>query len=403
MARLRPSDSADLRDIVAAAAAAEEPLELIAGGTKRGLGRPPKGTPLDLSALAGIVDYQPDELILKARPGTSVAEVEHLAAQKGQALAFEPPDLGVFYGGHSGKQTLGGVIASNQSGPRRVKAGAARDHLLGFSAVNGRGESFKAGGSVVKNVTGYDLCKLITGSFGTLAALTEVTVKILPAAESSATLWLSGLADGNAIALLTEVLSSPFELTGLVHLHAPLAESLHEDFGGAAATFLRVEAPAVTLSSTLDRLRGRVSALRKAEIIADSGSLELWRGIRDLKSFGGPDGLPVWRLSVPPAAAASVVDAIGSLLPSEAIYDWAGARIWVRPLEDREDGGAAIMDKIALAAGGFAVFVRGPETLRESREFCAVGPPALKTLTARIKDSFDPRRIFNRGRISAGF
>ena len=193
MSRFTPADLFELRDAVAEALAVEEPLELVGGGSKRGLGRPLQ-TPhlLDLSRLSGIRDYAASELVLTAGAGTPLAEIEHTLAQAGQILAFEPPNWRVLLGGE-GEPTIGGTLGCNLSGPRRIKAGATRDHFLGFRGGSGRGEIFKAGGKVVKNVTGYDLCKLMAGSYGTLAVLEEVTIKVLPQPESSCTIALCGL------------------------------------------------------------------------------------------------------------------------------------------------------------------------------------------------------------------
>src|SRR5438874_2349729 len=194
-----PSDLSELREAVAEALAAEEPLELVAGGSKRALGRPVQSAhTLDLSRLSGIRDYAPSELVLTAGAATPLAEIERVLAEHGQMLAFEPPGWGGLLGVEDASPTLGGVLACNLSGSRRIKAGAARDHFLGFRAVSGRGEIFKAGGKVVKNVTGYDLCKLMAGSHGTLAALEEVTIKVLPRPEIEATVMLAGIAPETA-------------------------------------------------------------------------------------------------------------------------------------------------------------------------------------------------------------
>ena len=196
MSRFAPADLDELRDAIGEALAVEEPLEVVAGGSKREVGRPLQlPRMLDLSRLAGIRDYQPSELVLSAGAATPIEEIDAALAEAGQMLAFEPPDFGALFGlpAVGGRRTLGGALACNLSGPRRIKAGAARDHFLGFRGVSGRGEVFKSGGKVVKNVTGYDLCKLMAGSFGTLAALEEVTVKVLPQPEALSTVLLWGL------------------------------------------------------------------------------------------------------------------------------------------------------------------------------------------------------------------
>src|SRR5829696_8465816 len=200
---LRPASPQDVLNAVVWAAAEETPLEIVGHGSKRGVGRPVQAEwTLDLSGVTGITLYEPDELVLSARAGTPLAEIEALLAAHGQQLDFEPMDYGPIFGAESGRGTIGGTLASNLSGPRRLKAGAARDHILGVRAVSGRGEAFKSGGRVVKNVTGYDLSKGLAGSWGTLAVVTELTFKVLPRPESAATLVIAGLDDYAAIAAL---------------------------------------------------------------------------------------------------------------------------------------------------------------------------------------------------------
>src|SRR3954454_10976806 len=249
MSRFTPADLNELRDAVAEALAAEEPLEVVAGGSKRAVD-PPLQTPhlLDLSGLAGIRDYAPSELVLTAGAATPIAEIERALGEAGQMLAFEPPDWRGLFGSVDTSPTLGGVLACNLSGPRRIKAGAARDHFLGFRGVSGRGEAFKAGGKVVKNVTGYDLCKLMSGSYGTLAAFEEVTVKVLPRPERVATVLFTGVAPGPAARLMSMALGSRHEVSGAAYLPAGTA-GLRE---GRVA--LRVEGPAPSVMARRDSL-----------------------------------------------------------------------------------------------------------------------------------------------------
>src|SRR5215208_6723921 len=224
MTRFSPANLDELREAVATALTAEEPVEIVAGGSKRGLGRPLQTAhTLDLSRLSGIRDYAPSELVLTAGAATPIAEIERALAGADQMLAFEPPDWRDLLGTEETMPTLGGVLACNLSGPRRIQAGAARDHFLGFRAVSGRGEIFKAGGKVVKNVTGYDLCKLMAGSYGTLAALEEVTVKVLSRPETVATVLFCGIAPGPASLLMNAALGSPHELSGAAYLPAGTA------------------------------------------------------------------------------------------------------------------------------------------------------------------------------------
>src|SRR3954453_992253 len=247
MTRFAPADLAELRDAVAAGLAAEEPIEIVGGGSKRALGRPLQTPPLlDLSRLSGIRDYAPSELVLTAGAATPLAEIERTLAEAGQMLAFEPPDWRALLG-TEGEPTLGGALACNLSGPRRIKAGAARDHFLGFRAVSGRGESFKAGGKVVKNVTGYDLCKLMAGSYGTLAALEEVSVKVLPRPETVATVVFSSVESNAAVRLMSAALGSPHEVSGAAYLPESTTMPLTLSIRPGTAAF-RVEGPAPSVA-----------------------------------------------------------------------------------------------------------------------------------------------------------
>src|SRR5215471_5325685 len=257
MSHLAPTDLGELRDAVGEALAAGEPLELIAGGSKRGLGRQlqlPRS--LDLSGITGIRDYQPSELVLTAAAATPIQEIETALAAAGQMLPFEPPDWGALLGlpeNAACRRTLGGVVACNLSGPRRIKAGAARDHFLGFRGVSGRGEVFKAGGKVVKNVTGYDLCKLMAGSYGTLAVLEEVSVKVLPRPETAATVLFGGMPVAAAVRLMSAALGSPHEVSGAAYL--PPGIGLPETRSARAGVVaLRVEGPAPSVAFRRDAL-----------------------------------------------------------------------------------------------------------------------------------------------------
>ena len=246
---LHPRDAKDVEAAVQWALAQKKSLEIVGHGTKRSLGRPAQvDATLDLSGLTGVTLYEPEELVLSARAGTPLAEIEALLDAKAQQLAFEPMDYGPLLGGLPGQQTIGGVLAANMSGPRRIKAGAARDHFLGFSAVSGRGEPFKSGGRVVKNVTGYDLCKLMAGSWGTLAAMTDVTVKTLPRPETEASVLVLGLAPARAADAMAAAMGSSCDVSGAAHLSAELALRASDDLAiGHSVTALRLEgvAPSV--------------------------------------------------------------------------------------------------------------------------------------------------------------
>jgi glycolate oxidase FAD binding subunit len=417
-AALKPTSTEEIVDIVAQAAADESPLEIVGHGTKRGLGRPLQAAQLlDLSALAGITQYEPNELVLTCRAGTPLAEIESALKEKNQQLAFEPPDLAPLYGGTTGAGTIGGVLSCNLAGPRRLKAGAARDHFLGFRAVSGRGEAFQAGGRVVKNVTGYDLCKLMAGAHGTLAVLTEVTIKVLPAPEKSRTVLIYGLDDAGAIATLIRAVNSPHEVSAAAHLPARIAARSSVDFvAGArhAVTAIRIEGPGPSVEH-------RCAALRRD--LADSGTTEelhslrsaiLWREIRDVVHLLPDLSRLLWRLSVPPASGARVVREVmppprsgggqgggrTASAPLDYFYDWSGGLIWLA-LPATDDASAAAIRAAVVRHGGHATLMRAPAATRLAVPVFEPQPAALAALTRRVKDSFDPRRILNPGRMAA--
>ncbi len=400
MAILRPKDENELQAAVESACADGRRFELVGSGTKRALGRPVTAADrLDLSGLAGVIDYEPAELVLTARPGTRLDEIEALLDEAGQALAFEPADLSELLGGeHAG--TLGGTIAANLSGPRRIKSGAARDHLLGFRGVTGHGRAFKSGGKVVKNVTGYDLSKLMTGSMGTLAALSELSIKTLPKPEVTWTLVLRDLDDRAALSAMTRAMGSAHEVSGAAHLPAGTPAGL--GFGNGALTLLRLEGPAPSVEARFTALQQELNGGDKLE---GKGSRILWKGLRDAAPLTGAADRAVWRLSLPPSAGPSVAAAIRERLDATCYYDWAGGLIWLAtPAQD--DGGAAVV-RAAIAdaseaRGGHATLVRAPERLRSTVPVYQPQAAPLAALTRRVKESFDPKGVLNPGRMYEG-
>lgn len=398
---LRPADEAELAALVADAAAANRPIELVGRGTKRGLGRPAEAAALlDLSRLSGIIDYAPEELVLTARPGTPLAEIEAALGAARQMLAFEPPDLGPLYGAAMGAGTLGGALACNLSGPRRLKAGAARDHFLGFRAVNGRGEAFKAGGKVVKNVTGYDLCKLVAGSYGTLVALTELSIKVLPAPETTATLCLPGLTVEAALAALGDALSSPHEVSGAAYVPSGLAMEA-APVGAASCAAIRVEGVAPSVKARVAALRGRLG--RRGEVIVLEGEMarRFWAALRDVQPFAS-GGAPLWRVSVPPASGVEAHGRLTRAIPEARLYhDWGGGLVWLEVAAVPDARAEAVRGALG-GLGGHATLIRAPIETRARVAVFEPQEPAIDGLTRRLKASFDPVAIFNRGRMYAG-
>ena len=402
---LKPADAAQALEAVRWAISEETPLELVGHGTKRALGRPFQAThTLDVSDLSGLRFYEPAELVLSAQAATPLAELETLLADNRQQFAFEPPDFGPLLGGEAGRQTIGGVISCNLAGPRRVKAGAARDHFLGCQAVSGRGEAFKAGGRVVKNVTGYDLPKLLAGAYGTLALLTEVTLKVLPAPEDTRTVLIRGLDDATAIRVMALALQSPYEVAAAAHVPAALTCGVGVDElgSGVAATAIRLEGFGPSIEYRAGKFRDLFRDFGSVEFLERDPSLAFWAAVRDVKPFVATPERLVWRLSVPPADGARVAADIASRLPAEAYFDWGGGLIWlaVDPAVERA-GQEVIRDAVRLG-GGHATLIRAPDTVRASADVFQPQETALATLSARVKESQDPKRIFNPGRMYAG-
>ena len=401
---LKPRDAKDVEAAVQWALAGSKALELVGRGSKRAIGRPAQtDLTLDLSALIGVTLYEPEELVLSAKAGTPLAEIEALVAAKGQQLAFEPMDYGPILGGSAGRATIGGALATNLSGPRRVKAGAARDHFLGVCAVSGRGETFKSGGRVVKNVTGYDLCKLLAGSWGTLAAMTEVTIKVLPRPETEATVLVHGLEPAKAVEAMTGAMGSSCDVSGAAHLPAGAAARIPEIAGAASAvTALRLEG----FSPSVRHRQGMLQALMQpfGDLAAVGGPVSnaLWQAIRDVTPFaGGPAGRPLWRVSTAPDRGAQLAAMIADKADAQLIYDWAGGLIWVA-LDPTDDAGAALIRHAVAATGGHATLIRAPAAVRAAINVFEPQDAALAALTKRVKESFDPKGVLNPGRMWAG-
>ncbi|MDP6951355.1 MAG: glycolate oxidase subunit GlcE [Alphaproteobacteria bacterium] len=398
----RPNDEEQLREVVAWALSNETPLEVVGAGSKRALGRPGNlPARVETGAMSGILWYEPAELALSAAAGTPLAEIEAALAENNQQLAFEPPDLGPLLGEPAGAATLGGTIACNLSGPRRVSAGAARDHFLGLRAVSGRAEIFKSGGRVVKNVSGYDLCKVVAGSYGTIAVLSEITVKVLPAPEKTRTVLAYAKSDTDGIAALGAAASSPLSPTGLAHLTAEAASSSAVDYVNGTAgsvTAVRVEGTETSVLARTQALRDLLGKSATVEELHGHNSRAFWREIATAAPLATHAG-PVWRLSLPPAVAAAVVADI----PCEArFYDWAGGLAWVAMAPGGDGGAAAIRGAIqAAGAGGYATLIRGDAELRARIPVFEPQAAPLAALSARLKEQFDPEGVLNPGRMVA--
>jgi glycolate oxidase FAD binding subunit len=305
--------------------------------------------------------------------------------------------------------TIGGMIGAGLAGPRRIRAGGARDHLLGAHAVSGFGDSFKTGGKVVKNVTGYDLCKLLAGSWGTLAVMTEVTLKVMPRPEAERTLVLRGLDDLTANRAMTAALGSPFDVSAAAHVpsSALRARAAGLDTLGAprqALTLIRLEGILASASHRAASLAKTLSPFGTVEIIEDAPSAAAWQAIRDVLPFAaaGPLGAwPVWRIVCPPASGGALGQALSRDTGGDVIYDWGGGLIWAA-LPLKPDGQAALVRSRVEAAGGHAMLLRAPAEVRRNVDVFHPQTEGLAALSERVRRSFDPKGVLNRGRMIRG-
>lgn len=403
---LRPETPEQLREAVAWATSSDTPIEVAGAGTKRAYGRPCQTSyRLDLSGLAGITDYEPAELVMSARAATPLADVEAALAANNQQLAFEPPDFGPLLSAGAGAGTVGGAIACNLAGPRRVKAGAARDHILGFHAVSGRGEDFKSGGRVVKNVTGFDLSKLMAGSFGTLAVMADVNLKVLPAPERTRTVLVFGAEDGAAVKALAQALGSAFDVSGAAHLPADVAAGSAVDYvagAGRPVTAMRIEGTGASVDYRCQALRESLAESGETEELHSHNSGSLWREVADAAYFTTEADSQVWRVSTAPGAGPRLAAEVRAETGGRAYYDWGGGLVWLALPPTPDAGHQVVRRALAAAGGGHATLLRAAEAVRAAVPVFEPQDDALAALSARVKDAFDPKRVLNPGRMYAG-
>jgi glycolate oxidase FAD binding subunit len=399
-----PDTVEELAYLVAEAADTRTPLEVMGHGTKREVGRPVRhGAVLSTENLVGVPIYEPSELVLVALAGTPVAQLERLLAENDQEFPFEPLDLGPVLGFGPGHSTIGGLIATNFSGSRRILRGSVRDHVLGVQAVNGRGETIRAGGRVMKNVTGYDLGRALAGSWGTLAVMTEVALKVLPAQREMRTVLCFGLADPNGVEALCLAHGTPFEVSGTVHMHAALAERLSDQEianNGAAVTAIRVENFPASARYRSSRLKQMLQAYAPALELDTLRSRAFWDDVRRLKMFQ-QSGRPLWRISTYPSVAAKLVSSLARKIDVDVLYDWSGGLIWLEtpPISD---AGAVELRRTLAEFGGHATLIRAEASARAGIDVFQPLDAGLMALTASVKKAFDPVGILNPGRMYAG-
>jgi glycolate oxidase FAD binding subunit len=368
---LKPASEEELAETVSRAAREKQPLEVLGLGTKRTFGKPIETAAiLDLSRFSGVIAYEPEELILEAGAATPMADIDRLLAKHNQHLAFEPPVAG----------SLAGVLSTNHSGPRRFVAGAARDHILGVRGVTGRGEIIKAGARVVKNVTGYDVPKLMAGAMGTLAALTTVTFKVMPRPETRETAILTGLDLERALAAMTAAASSSCEISGAAHLPD-------------GRTVIRLEGTPASVAARREALVKLLAPFGRAEVLGRNDSQILWSSIGNVAAF--TDAAYLWRISLPPSHASDYIKAVAASARPRFLLDWAGGLVWLAFEDDARSGIVR-----GVLKEGHATLVRAPEEARLRLAVFHPQAPALAALSRRVKESFDPMGILNPGRMN---
>lgn len=374
-AAITPTSESELAEAIATA---NTPLRIIGGGTRRALGNPCEGQALRLDGLSGVSLYEPGALTLVAKAGTPLSEIEALLKAEGQRLPFEPMDhCGLL--GSKGTPTIGGVVAANVSGPRRIQAGACRDSLIGVRFVDGQGTVLKNGGRVMKNVTGYDLVKLLAGSFGTLGVLSEVSFKLLPASEAVAVVILHGLDDKRAIAALTKALGSPYDVTGAAHVS-----------GDDARTLIRVEGFANSVAYRAEKLKELLAEFGDVSVSSDAKEVhKIWADVRDVAPYHAGEG-DVWRISVKPTDGPDVGARIAKIA-GKVCYDWGGGLVWA--LVPAGSDVRRALDGIA----GHAMLVRGSDETKQTFGAFASSGIVLDTMQAQLRGKFDPKGILNPG------
>ncbi|MCA3311497.1 MAG: glycolate oxidase subunit GlcE [Roseomonas sp.] len=385
---IAPADEAGIIAAVQAARAAREPLAIEGQGSKRGLLRPVQAArSLSTRGLTGVTLYRPSELIISARAGTPLAEIEATLAEKGQHLIAESPYLnGVF--GTSAPPSIGGVVAANLSGPRRITWGATRDHVMGLRFINGAGEVIRSGGRVLKNVTGLDLCKLLSGSYGTLGVITEVTLKVLPAPEASATLLIETPDLTSAVAALSAGLGSPYGVSAAAAL--PVKDHV--------IAAVRLEDFAASVAYRMEKLRGVLGNFGAQRVMEDGESRAFWRAVREVEPLQAVADEAIWRVSVRPSAGPEVA-AAAMALGGRVMLDWGGGLVWVAAGPSSENHTAITAS--ARMQGGAAMLFRAPESLRLAVPVLPEEAAPLAKIGARVKEALDPGGLFNPGHMRA--
>ncbi|MFQ5661445.1 MAG: FAD-binding protein [Gammaproteobacteria bacterium] len=402
--RFSPVSERQVVELVNWALAEQKSLSVQGRGTKADFGY---GDNTDclvrMDQMQGILSYDPTELVMQALPGTPMDEIEQALSEHGQHLAFEPMNLENVYHSSAGPGTIGGTFMANLSGPRRFKSGAARDHILGVRAVSGRGQLYKSGGRVIKNVTGYDMSKLLTGSWGTLSILCEITFKVLPAPRYNRTLCIPDQDAASALAFMTTLAQSPYEISGLAYLPPALAARFTpcvELEAGASLTTIRLEGTELSVKERTASVMGLIENDTKTLTLDGESSRQLWRGLRDVAAFADNDATAVVvKVSVPPATALDTITILNAASNVRWYMDAAGGWFWIGMTEGQAGQLISALRRQCSSTGGSAVLYAAPESVKRSVGVFSRMPEPLAALIRRIKDNFDPQNILNPGRL----
>lgn len=400
-----PGDEAELASLIQSAKAGNYPLEVCGFRSKREAGRPIKpAAVISTAKMSGVTFYEPGELVISAKAGTPLHEIEETLARKNQELAFEPVDLSRIYRTDALAASIGAVVAMNISGPRRILRGAARDYLLGVRAVNGEGAIVKSGGRVMKNVTGVDLVRGLCGSWGTLAVLTELTFKVLPKARECRTVLFLGLADEAAVGVMSAAMGTPYEVSGTIHLHGSMVARLGDAEIApvkTAVTALRLEGGVQSVTDRVAKIRRELAPFGETYELDHQRSRAFWSDIRSLVFLSADFGRPIWRIAVAPSKAPAIVRALSAFFDVKAAYEWSGGLLWLE-LPPSSDASVTELRRVLAEFEADSMLMRAPRSVRSSIQVFHPLPFVKMELVRALKKAFDPAGVLNPGRMYAG-
>ena len=399
---LKPENENDLQEIIRYCYKKDLPIEIVGTGTKNEIGKKLQCAKiLDMSNISGIVEYKPEELYITVKAGTPIKVIQDELKKNNQHLAFEPINFSEIFKKDLNEGTVGGTLACNFSGSRRFKVGSGRDHILGFKGYNGRGEKIKSGGTVVKNVTGYDLSKLVTGSFGTLLVLSEITLKVLPLQTDIKTIVISGLALEHALGTMASSIASSNDPSGVVFYPASLRSNFvfNDLTHQGSITAIRIEGTKASTEQRINNLFKNLSLEETKTTILDSTQSEIfWEDTRALKVFS-KNQKNILRAVVPPSETVNLINRLKTFHPNYFI-DWGGSLIWLE-LDYLSNQKIDQIRKRILDINGYLTVIKSSENIKSSSEIFTIDPIKFK-ISQNLKKSFDPKRIFNPGKMYTG-